>query len=142
MPRDHNGDYEVGYRKPPKNSQFKSGKSGNPKGRPKGRKNFETEQSEIFEEPVRINQRGRIKLVSARAAALIKLREKAFSGDVRAVQRFLEFAYRQSGPAADASLPDSDEDLAILAQYEARFGNQPKPKTPARARRGKNGGRK
>ncbi len=28
-------DYEVGYGKPPKNTQFKKGKSGNPKGRPK-----------------------------------------------------------------------------------------------------------
>ena len=106
MPRDDHRDYEVGYRKPPTSSQFKPGKSGNPRGRPKGRKNFETEQREIFEGPVRITQGGRIKLVSARAAALIKLREKAFSGDVRAMQRFLELAYRQNGPAADASLPE------------------------------------
>ncbi|WP_411815968.1 DUF5681 domain-containing protein [Hyphococcus sp. DH-69] len=31
--------YEVGYGKPPKSSRFKKGKSGNPKGRPKGSKN-------------------------------------------------------------------------------------------------------
>lgn len=31
----HNqNDYEVGYKKPPKHSQFKKGQSGNPKGRP------------------------------------------------------------------------------------------------------------
>jgi hypothetical protein len=29
------GNYEVGYRRPPKASQFSPGKSGNPKGRPK-----------------------------------------------------------------------------------------------------------
>jgi hypothetical protein len=29
-------DYKVGYGKPPKSGQFKRGKSGNPKGRPKG----------------------------------------------------------------------------------------------------------
>ena len=27
--------YDVGYKKPPKNTQFKPGQSGNPKGRPK-----------------------------------------------------------------------------------------------------------
>ena len=31
--------YEVGYRKPPTASQFKPGRSGNPKGRPKGARN-------------------------------------------------------------------------------------------------------
>lgn len=30
---------KIGYKKPPKKSQFKKGKSGNPKGRPKGSKN-------------------------------------------------------------------------------------------------------
>ncbi len=29
---DEGADYEVGYGKPPKNTQFKKGKSGNPKG--------------------------------------------------------------------------------------------------------------
>lgn len=32
-------DYDVGYAKPPTGSRFKPGKSGNPKGRPKGAKN-------------------------------------------------------------------------------------------------------
>jgi len=33
---DDNDDYKVGYKKPPKHSQYKKGVSGNKKGRPKG----------------------------------------------------------------------------------------------------------
>jgi hypothetical protein len=35
-------EYKVGYRKPPKATQFQKGKSGNPKGRPKGRSKFKS----------------------------------------------------------------------------------------------------
>ena len=33
-------EYEIGYRKPPKHTQFKKGQSGNPKGRPKRSESF------------------------------------------------------------------------------------------------------
>ena len=39
MPDD---DYAVGYKKPPLHTRFKKGQSGNPRGRPKGSKNFST----------------------------------------------------------------------------------------------------
>ena len=39
-------DYDVGYGKPPKKSQFKKGQTGNPKGRPKKKKS----RKELFDE--------------------------------------------------------------------------------------------
>jgi hypothetical protein len=38
-PAQYEADYEVGYGKPPRDTRFKPGRSGNPKGRPKGAKN-------------------------------------------------------------------------------------------------------
>jgi Family of unknown function (DUF5681) len=42
MPRDKDGDYEVGYGKLPRHTRFVKGQSGNPRGRPPGAKNLKT----------------------------------------------------------------------------------------------------
>lgn len=42
------GTYDVGYGKPPTTHQFKPGKSGNPRGRPKGSRNVVTEITDVF----------------------------------------------------------------------------------------------
>ena len=52
------GDYEVGYRKPPKDRQFKRGQSGNPKGRPKEAKAGPTNVAEILGEPLTVTTAG------------------------------------------------------------------------------------
>jgi hypothetical protein len=44
--------YAVGNKKPPLHSRFKQGKSGNPRGRPKGRTNFDKTLLKEFYKPV------------------------------------------------------------------------------------------
>jgi len=48
-------DYEIGYKKPPKNGQFKKGQSGNPKGRPTGSKNKKKVFNDILSQELMTN---------------------------------------------------------------------------------------
>ena len=45
---DDETNYKVGYGKPPKKTRFKKGTSGNPGGRPKGSRSFESIYEELY----------------------------------------------------------------------------------------------
>ena len=58
MPPDNEADYEVGYGKPPRHTRFKTGQSGNLRGRPNGSHNLSTLLSEALNEPVVVAENG------------------------------------------------------------------------------------
>ena len=59
--------YPVGYKKPPCQTQFKPGRSGNAKGRPKGSKNFATVFADELGAPIEVTEHGRRKRITKRA---------------------------------------------------------------------------
>lgn len=105
-------DYDVGYRKPPKHTQFKPGKSGNPKGRPKRRKNYTTIVREALSKKVAVSEGGRVREVSYAEAVVMALTAKALKGDVRAAESLLRLMQRhlagwdeaESGSAIDPEI--------------------------------------
>ena len=128
QPTDGTGEYEVGYKKPPKNTRFKAGQSGNPKGRPKGSKNLKTLVAEELNDTVDIREGGRRKVVRKRDVIVKQLVKKGMEGEDRSIETLLKLddAYEQDVKAEQAvaesteragSLSRTESD--ILAEFEA-----------------------
>src|SRR6516164_6755845 len=106
----------VGYGKPPKRTQFRSGQSGNPKGRPKGTRNFSTDVLSTLQSPVKVNKGGRARNISTQLATLMVLRDKALRGDFKAADHLIDLASRyNTGQQAAATRELDTDDRAILA---------------------------
>jgi hypothetical protein len=76
--------HEVGFAKPPKSTQFKPGQSGNPKGRPKGSRNFGLMMAEAFDQQVEVTENGRRRKRSKGEVAVLQVVNKAAAGDLKA----------------------------------------------------------
>ena len=114
--------YKVGYGKPPKARQFKRGKSGNPKGRPKGSLNLATDLTAELGEHITVREDGRPRKVSKQRALIKSLMAKALQGDVRAMASLLALYAR-----VITELPDDDnqpieaDELQVLRRFAPRL---------------------
>lgn len=118
-------DYEVGYAKPPKETRFKPGKSGNPRGRPKGARNHKPALNEermkdiILEEAYRtIKVRDGEKQVSIPIAQAVvrSLAVNAAKGQHRAQRLFSELL--AATETSNKQLYDQWLDTAITYKVE------------------------
>lgn len=110
-------DYEVGFGKPPKETQFKKGQSGNPRGRPKGSPNLATTLRRALTEKVRVAENGRQRTVTKVEAALTQLVNRAAQGELQYIRTLLTVMNAvESSLASDTGKSAADlTDPAILA---------------------------
>jgi hypothetical protein len=113
--------FDVGYRKPPKATRFKPGKSGNPNGRPKGSLNLSSELRRELAKLVTVRENGEAKKVSKRVALIKSLIAKGLGGEVKAIGVALQLnAHLESEtPAIEAISVGSDE-MRILRRFAPR----------------------
>lgn len=114
---------EVGYGKPPKKSQFQKGASGNPKGRPKGRRNLRTQLTRILGEKVIVNENGRRKPITKLEAALKQQVNKAASGDLKALQMLVSLlrSFEEVGGDAGSRTAVPEEDRKLMLSFLERY---------------------
>jgi hypothetical protein len=110
---------EVGYKRPPKHSQFKPGQSGNPSGRAKHARNFQTDLREELNSPTTVTESGLTIEVSKQRAIIKAFIAAAIKGDMRAVTALLSLFVRIASPDEDEHEP-SPEELEILDTYRRR----------------------
>jgi len=115
--------YDVGYGKPPKDTQFKPGSSGNPAGRPKGTKNLRTDLSEELAEKIKVNEGGQQLVISKQRAMLKSLMAKAIKGDTSAARALINLIVGIEQVDAERSVvvTTSAEDLEVLQAYRDRL---------------------
>ena len=111
----------VGYKKPPKHTQFKKGQSGNPKGRARGNKNFKTVWRDAMAQQVTIKENGVSKQVDVIHAVVLALKNEAISKrDLRAIIKVIEYSREcseeDSAGANEGRLRASEDD--ILKRFE------------------------
>lgn len=113
--------YEIGYRRPPKQTQFSKGASGNPAGRPKGSRNFATLLAQELNQKVVITENGRKRSMTRLQALAKKIVNSGLVGDGKALKLLLD-AMRAAGHInpneAESLLPDNHEE--ILREFLAK----------------------
>jgi hypothetical protein len=114
-----NSDYFVGYRRPPKTTQFKPGESGNPKGRPKGGRPVGTLLQDILQQKVAVTENGKTKRIPVLEVMLRRLANDAMRGEQRSI-KFLLMLLEHYGDSSQTKLQLGEmlaEDAEILAEY-------------------------
>ncbi|MWD26086.1 hypothetical protein E0K89_001175 [Aquicoccus sp. SCR17] len=121
--------YEVGYGKPPRHTRFRKGRSGNPRGRPRGVKNAGTILRDILYRKVTITEDGQRKRITAIEAFFLREIKEALTGNSRSGDRILKLLpLVQEQMERDAAVADAEQaenardDGPILAAFAGIMG--------------------
>lgn len=112
-------DPSVGYGRPPVASRFQKGKSGNPRGRSPGRKNYKTELLDELSQKIAVTDNGRRRKMSNQTVIIKRLVADAAKGVPKARDQLLRQMDKIEGdaPAVPPPIKKSESD----EEREERF---------------------
>ncbi len=115
--------YEVGYRRPPREHQFRPGKSGNPSGRPKGKPTLEEVIVREAHRLITIKSAGKDFRVTKLEALAQQLINMALKGDMAAARLLLAYLGAANSSGNDAvddqvmAMPDDEAIQRMLQRF-------------------------
>lgn len=136
-----NGDGDVGYRRPPKHARFQPGQSGNPRGRPKGKRSIGATIQGILDQKVSVTENGKIRRVSKLEVIFRRLANDAMRADPRAMKLLLELAHKYRDPkeTEDGQEQVGPDDRKILKAFLEQALSSERQRQDGRVREGKEG---
>jgi len=133
-------DYEVGYGKPPKNTQFQKGRSGNPAGKRKGTKNIGTLLKEALNKKVTVRDGDKTRRISKGEAFVETIVNDSLKGDNQARRVFVSMArstgelqvapenkMRMGGVLRLGPMPSPEEVEKRVAENQRKYREAPSP---------------
>ena len=120
--------HEVGYCRPPVESRFQPGQSGNPKGRRKRQRNLRTEVREALDKTIALREGDRTRMATKQTALITTLVNSALKSDPKAWNSLLSLmrAVRLADDAPDdnSHQPLTVFDDALVADFLRRSSPQ------------------
>jgi hypothetical protein len=116
MDKNNRPDSPVGYKKPPRHSQFKPGQSGNAKGRPKQSPKFADVVSKQLRKKVKVTMGDKVLNISMFEAIAIKHVSRAINGDPKSTAIVLS-SLKPFENDHDNNLPE------LLQQFRAIYAS-------------------
>jgi hypothetical protein len=118
---------KAGYGRPPLEHRFSRRQSGNPRGRPKGKKNEATILQELLNRKITIREDGKPRKITVLEAILLRFTEDALKGNTKTAA-FLFNRYESQAPNAtdDSSLTEEDREIlnSFVRRFEANLGEK------------------